>query len=69
MAIEECVERPQFRRSRYCTSGTCVEVALRPDGSVALRDGKNPAAPEMVFSPAEWRAFLAGVKGGEFDFV
>ena len=46
----------------------CVEVALRPDGSALVRDSKaGEASPILNFTPAEWRAFLAGVRAGEFD--
>jgi len=47
--------------------GQCVEVAANLPGIVALRDSKNPHGPKLIFTPAEWRAFLAGVQDGEFD--
>lgn len=37
------------------------------DGAVALRDSKDPTGPVLVFTSAEWAAFLAGAKDGEFD--
>lgn len=61
-------DRQDFRVSSFCTSGGCVEVALLPDGRVAVRDGKDRDRLPYVFSADEWRAFTAGVKGGEFDF-
>lgn len=56
-----------FVRSSHCTypSGGCVEVAAK-DGIVSVRDAKNPAQI-LEFSKAEWAAFVAGVKDGEFD--
>jgi Domain of unknown function (DUF397) len=50
-------------------NGDCVEAAHLPGGDVALRDSKDKAGPVLLFDPGEWRAFLGGVKGGEFDFV
>jgi hypothetical protein len=45
----------------------CVEVATVP-GMVGVRDTKlGPDSPILAFTEAEWRAFLAGVKVGEFD--
>ena len=44
----------------------CVEVALL-NTCVAVRDSKNPAGPPLTFSKAEWTAFLAGAKDGQFD--
>jgi hypothetical protein len=43
----------------------CVEVARNLPGRVAVRDSKNPDGPKLVFSPSDWRAFIAGVKADE----
>jgi len=46
--------------------GNCVEA--RFDGEmVHLRDTKDRSKPEHVFTIAEWKAFVAGVKAGEFE--
>jgi hypothetical protein len=59
----------QWRKSSYSGSngGGCLEVAGNLPGIVAVRDSKDPDGPKLVFSPAEWRAFTAGVRSGEFD--
>ena len=44
-----------------------VEIAKLADGHVAMRDGKDPDGPVLVFTPGEWAAFTAGVRDGEFD--
>lgn len=55
-------------RSARCSTQSCVEIADLPDGGAAVRDGKlQQGSPILVFTSAEWHAFLAGVKGGEFD--
>jgi hypothetical protein len=49
--------------------GGCVEWApavAAADGVVPVRDSKDPGGPALVFSAAGWRAFVAGVRGGEF---
>jgi hypothetical protein len=46
-------------------SGT-VEVAF-VDELVALRNGAEPDGPILVFTQAEWDAFVEGAKDGEFD--
>jgi hypothetical protein len=46
--------------------GHCVEVA-EIDGVIAVRDSKHPEGPVLLFTQAEWDAFVAGAKGGEFD--
>lgn len=57
---------PVWRRSSYCDGGTCVEVATT-DATVLVRDGKDPDGPMLRFTEAEWRAFVAGVRDGDFD--
>jgi hypothetical protein len=44
-----------------------VEVARDLPSIVAVRDTKDPGGPRLIFSPAEWEAFTAGVRDGEFD--
>lgn len=48
--------------------GNCVEVAPLPDGSVAVRHSKHPDAAVIVYTRAEWTAFIAGAHDHEFDF-
>jgi hypothetical protein len=54
----------EWFKSTYCTQNGCVEVAL---GGVTVRDSKNPDGPALRFTRAEWDAFLAGVRDGQFD--
>lgn len=48
------------------TGGNCVEVAFLADGAVALRNSRHPDGPALVFTSAEWDAFVSGVTEGEF---
>jgi hypothetical protein len=50
-------------------NGACVEVAMLPDGGVAVRNSRFPSGPALVYTRAEIAAFLAGAKDGEFDHV
>jgi len=45
----------------------CVEVTSLDDGAVALRDSVSRGRPDLRFTSAEWSAFTAGVRHGEFD--
>jgi hypothetical protein len=47
--------------------GDCVEVAGNLPGIVAVRDTKDRDGGTLVFARAGWRAFVEGVRGGEFD--
>jgi len=58
----------QWRKSTASNpSGNCVEMAALADGSVALRNSRDPAGPALVYTRAEIAAFLAGARNGEFD--
>jgi Domain of unknown function (DUF397) len=48
------------------TGGNCVEVAFLPAGDVAMRNSRQPDGPALVFTPAEWDAFISGARDGEF---
>jgi hypothetical protein len=54
------------KSTRSGGQGNCVEVAATPT-AVGVRDSKDPTGPLLVFTRTEWRAFVAGVKTGEFD--
>ncbi|WP_433715155.1 DUF397 domain-containing protein [Nocardia sp. CA-084685] len=56
-----------FKSSRSTASKDCVEVAHLDGGVVGVRDSKNPTGAALIFTPAEWDAFTAGVNDGEFD--
>lgn len=49
-------------------NGDCAELAQLPIGHVAIRDSTDKAGPVLLFDSREWKAFIGGVKGGEFDF-
>jgi hypothetical protein len=53
-------------RSSRCESSSCVELARCSCGA-RVRDGKNPDGPFLSFTREGWRAFLKGVRNGEFD--
>ena len=54
------------KTSRSGANGNCVEVADLTT-AIAVRDSKNPTGPALVFSPADWRAFIDAAKSGVFD--
>jgi hypothetical protein len=60
-----------WRVSRHTGStGDCVEVGPLADGTgrVAVRHSHHPDDDLIVYTAAEWAAFTAGVRDGEFDF-
>jgi hypothetical protein len=53
-----------WRISSFCASGECVEVAKHGD-AIMLRS--SLARHKVVrLTPAEWQAFVEGVRAGEF---
>lgn len=43
-----------------------IEIAF-VDDLVGMRDSADPEGPVLVFTQAEWDAFVGGVTDGEFD--
>jgi hypothetical protein len=63
------LKRAEWRKSSYSSSngGQCVEVARNVPGVVAVRDSKAPQGPVLLFTPAQWQFFAAGLKIGRAD--
>ncbi len=60
-------------RSSGGSGGGRIEIA-ELDGSkegsrrvIAMRDAGDRDGAVLIFTPAEWQAFTAGVRDGEFD--
>jgi Domain of unknown function (DUF397) len=49
------------------TGGNCVEVAFLAGGGIAVRNSRYPSGPALIFTRAEWDAFLGGARDGEFE--
>lgn len=55
-----------WQKSSASGTGNCVEVA-RTAELVWVRDSNDPDGPVLGFTRADWVAFLAGARRGEFD--
>ncbi|MEO3860093.1 DUF397 domain-containing protein [Acrocarpospora sp. B8E8] len=51
-------------------TGQCVEAGPLADGTgrVAVRHSRHRDGEVIIYTRAEWEAFVGGVKDGEFDF-
>ncbi|MDA2803622.1 DUF397 domain-containing protein [Nocardiopsis suaedae] len=50
-----------FRKSSYSDRDNCVEVA-NDHSATAVRDSQHPERGHLLFSSAEWHAFLHQAK-------
>ena len=56
-----------IKSSLSAANSNCVEAARLGAGQIGVRDSKDPHGGILRFTPAEWTAFLGGVRNGEFD--
>ncbi|MFE4336186.1 MULTISPECIES: DUF397 domain-containing protein [unclassified Streptomyces] len=49
--------------------GQCVETKQLLGGRVALRQSREPDGPALIYSAEEMKAFVAGAKSGQADFL
>ena len=45
-----------------------VEIAF-VEGFIAMRNAGRPEGASLIFTPAEWGAFVHGAREGEFDLT
>ncbi|MEO5878295.1 MAG: DUF397 domain-containing protein [Streptosporangiaceae bacterium] len=63
MTAPHDLPQPAFRKSSHSgDADNCVEIALSPHGTVAVRDSKNPDHPALALTPIAWRSFTLGVR-------
>ena len=58
--------RSEWRRSKRCADGACVEVMQDLDGRVLIRDSQHPETV-LDLTADQWSVFLTGVTQGDFD--
>ncbi|GAA4614761.1 DUF397 domain-containing protein [Saccharopolyspora hordei] len=62
------LEGVTWRKSRHSGKwGNCVELAALDDGTIALRQSREPQGTALICTRDELAAFLRGAKDGEFD--
>jgi hypothetical protein len=64
------LEQATWRKSRHSNpSGNCVEIAALPGGSIAIRNSRHPDGPALICQHADFAAFIAGAREGDFDHL
>lgn len=63
------IDRASWHKSTFSAmNGSCVEIGRVLPDRIGVRDTKdNGGGPILVFTDAEWSAFIAGAKSGQFD--
>ncbi|HEY8457045.1 MAG TPA: DUF397 domain-containing protein [Actinopolymorphaceae bacterium] len=57
-----------LKRAEWRSAGPDAEIQVGfVDDLIGMRSAKNPDGPILIFTAAEWEAFLSGAKDGEFD--
>jgi hypothetical protein len=62
---DDAADAPVWRTSSYTANGNCVEVAFFAE-RILVRNSRAEQGPALVFTQAEWKAFLNGATDGEF---
>jgi Domain of unknown function (DUF397) len=57
-----------WRTAGRCEGGQCLEIGTLGE-FVIVRNSADPGQACVTMSRTEWRAFVAGVKNGEFDDI
>ena len=65
-ATSTCAAPSGSGPARTRSDEAAVEVAF-VDDLIGMRNSADPDGPVLVFTQAEWDAFVAGAQDGEFD--
>jgi hypothetical protein len=65
--MAESIQPLNWRRSRRCSGGSCIEVAKDGDRYL-IRNSRHTEAAPLQVDAAEWAAFVGGVGDGDFKF-
>ena len=60
---------PRYSTSSASAGRNCVEIARLPNGTVLMRDSKNPERPPIVLSREEWSSWVDDIKNDRYDFA
>ncbi|GAA3578824.1 DUF397 domain-containing protein [Streptomyces sp. WAC 01325] len=58
-----------WRKSSYSSpnADSCLEILDNHPSGIPVRDSKTPHGPALVFSAADWSAFVAAAKDGSLS--
>lgn len=53
------------KSSRSEPDSNCVEVAFADDGTIGVRDSKDPHGPVLALDPYAWQVFTGSLRSGD----
>lgn len=53
------------KSSRSEPDSNCVQVAVAVDGTIGVRDSKDPHGPVLELDPQTWQAFTRSLREGD----
>lgn len=56
-----------WRTSSFSGGNGCLSARLTGDGTVQIRDGKNPDGSAIETPAIAWNLFLFGIYNGEYE--
>lgn len=68
-AIPDAAILGGWRKSSYSgpNADSCLEVLDGYPSGIPVRDSKTPHGPALIFSAADWSAFVAAAKDGSLS--
>ena len=68
--ITDVTDGSWMKSSFSSMNGNCVEISRLAADRIGVRDTKDGGSgPVLFFTSAEWSAFLAGAREGQFDNI
>lgn len=56
-----------WQKSTFSEQNRSLIVGVTPSDQIAVSNSIDPSSPALLYSRADWQAFLNGAKAGEFD--
>jgi hypothetical protein len=69
ISAAELVGATWKKSQRSNSQGACVEIARLDQGTIAMRNSRDPRGTALIYPAAAVRALVSAVRTGEFDYL